>query len=104
MNSRVNAFAGLTETPIFEVKPKNQKPVAADTVDRIADDNGFQSRPVRKAKVATRKPRIYRTGRNRNFSLKATNETVDRFYKLADERQVRLGELLELALDALEGS
>lgn len=30
-------------------------------------------------------------------------DTVERFYKLAEEREVPLCELLELALDALEG-
>jgi hypothetical protein len=29
---------------------------------------------------------------------------VERFYKMADERKVPLGELLRLALDALEGA
>jgi hypothetical protein len=70
---------------------------------RIADDNGFLSRQPRKtAAVPARKRRVYRTGRNRNFSMKATNEAVERFYKMADERKVTLGALLELALDALE--
>lgn len=48
------------------------------------------------------KRRVYRTGRNRNFSVKAANEVVERFYKIADHRKVTLGELLELALNALE--
>jgi hypothetical protein len=29
-------------------------------------------------------------------------ETLERFYKVADERNIPLGELLRLALDALE--
>jgi hypothetical protein len=103
MSERVNAFATLKELPVFEVKPKAEKPVAKDAVDRIADDNGFPSRQARKAAAApTRKRRVYRTGRNRNFSMKATNEAVERFYKMADERKVTLGALLEIALDALE--
>jgi hypothetical protein len=103
MSERVNAFATLKEVPVFEVKPKTEKLVAKDAVDRLADDNGFPSRQARKATAApTRKRRVYRTGRNRNFSMKATNEAVERFYKMADERTVTLGALLELALDALE--
>jgi hypothetical protein len=51
-----------------------------------------------------RKRRVYTTGRNRQFNIKATAETVERFYKLADEHDVPLGELLELALYALEGA
>ncbi len=103
MSGRVNAFENLAEAPVFGVKAKAEKPVAKETVDRIADDNGFPSRPTRKASAAAaRKPRLYRTGRNRHFGIKATNETVERFYKMADERKVTLGALLELALDALE--
>ena len=49
-----------------------------------------------------RKRRVYRTGRNQQFNIKATTETVGRFYKMADERKVALGALLEEALDALE--
>ena len=51
---------------------------------------------------ARRKPRIYRTGRNQQFNAKATPETIQRFYKLADEKRVPLGELLKQGLDALE--
>jgi hypothetical protein len=105
MSERVNAFAHLKDVPVFDVKSKPEKSVAKDAVDRIADDNGFLSRQPRKAStVPARKPRVYRTGRNRNFSMKATNEAVERFYEMADERNVTLGEMLELALDALEGA
>jgi hypothetical protein len=103
MSGRVNAFAGLKDPPVFEVKPKTEKPVAKEEVDRLADDNNFPSRQARKTSAApARKPRLYRTGRNRHFGVKAKNETVERFYKMADERNVPLGALLELALDALE--
>lgn len=44
----------------------------------------------------------HRTGRNQQLNIKATAETIDRFYKLADKRRVALGELLEQGLDALE--
>jgi hypothetical protein len=105
MSERVNAFANLKDVPVFEVKSKPDKPVAKDAADRMADDNGFLSRQPRKASAApVRKRRVYRTGRNRNFSLKATNEAVERFYKIADERKITLGALLELALDALDGT
>jgi hypothetical protein len=36
------------------------------------------------------------------LNIKATNETVERFYKTADERRLPLGALLEQALDALD--
>ena len=46
--------------------------------------------------------RRYRTGRNKQLSLKVTEETAQRFTRLADEQHLVLGELLERALDAYE--
>lgn len=103
MNTRVNPFAGLKDLPAFEAKPRREKAVPREAIERIADDNNFPSRqPARAPNVARRKPRVHRTGRNQHFAVKATPETVERFYKAADARGVPLGELLRLALDALE--
>jgi hypothetical protein len=100
---RANAFENLAEPPVFDIKPKAERPLAKEAVDEIATKNNFPSRQAREKKPPSgRAPRIYRTGRNRNFSVKATNATVERFYKMADQRTVTLGALLELALDALE--
>jgi hypothetical protein len=100
---RVNPFANLAELPVFEPKPRKDNSVAKDAIERIAEDNNFPSRQAPRApKEPKRKRRIYRTGRNRQLSIKATNETVERFYKLADDRKIQLGALLDQALDALE--
>lgn len=103
MTERTNPFAGLGEAPAFERKPKVVRPVESEDIDRIAEESGFVSRqPAKSSKAPKRKPRLHRTGRNLNFTLKVTVETRDRFHKLADEQGVILGRLLELALDALE--
>jgi hypothetical protein len=103
MSERVDAFATLKDVPVFELKPKADKPVSKDAIDQIADENRFPSRQARKEPATPRrKPRVYRTGRSLNFSLKATVETRDRFHKAADVHAVTLARLLELALDALE--
>jgi hypothetical protein len=104
MNQRVNAFADLA-SPVFKPKPrKDERPVANETIDRIAEDNNFVSRqPAKTTKEPRRKRRQYTTGRNQQINIKAKNETIERFYKLADQRHVPLGELFEHALDALEG-
>lgn len=104
MSGRVNPFADLTTPlPSFRVKPKKEGPVEEEAITRIAEENNFPSRQAAKSSSAVRrKPRIYRTGRNQQFNAKATPETIDRFYKLANEKNVPLGELLRLALDALE--
>jgi hypothetical protein len=103
MTGRLDPFAGLIDPPKFEPKPRPEKPVANDETDRIADSLGFPSRQAPRApKHPKRQARTYRTGRNRQFNMKAKPESVDRFYRMADERGVPLGALLDLALDALE--
>jgi hypothetical protein len=103
MSERVDPFANLMEPPVFAPKTKKDKPVEEDVIERLAQENKFPSRQASKPpNVVRRKPRIHRTGRNQQFNAKATPETIQRFYKLADEKKVPLGELLRLALDALE--
>jgi hypothetical protein len=103
MSGRVNPFADLAAPPVFAPKPKKEKPVAEETIDRLAKEHNFPSRQAAKpVNTPRRKPRVHRTGRNQQFNAKATPETIERFYKLANEKNVPLGELLRLALDALE--
>jgi hypothetical protein len=104
MTGRVNPFADLT-SPLssFTVKPKTEKPVAEDAITRIAAENNFPSRQAPKmTREPKRKRRPYTTGRNQQVNFKATAATVERFYKMADERKVALCVLFEQALDALE--
>jgi hypothetical protein len=49
-----------------------------------------------------RVPRRHRTGRNVQFNLKASQETVDAFYAISDSQGWVLGETLEHALAALQ--
>ena len=103
MSGRVDPFAVLKEPLNFSTKPKTAKPVEEAAIDDIARQNNFPSRQAPKpVKTERRRQRRYRTGRNQHLGIKATPETVERFYKLADERRVPLGEALRLALDALE--
>jgi len=104
MTGRVNPFADLT-TPIsaFTVKPKTEKPVTEEAITRIAAENNFPSRQAPKvSREPKRKRRAYTTGRNQQVNFKATPATVERFYKMADQRKVALCVLFEQALDALE--
>jgi hypothetical protein len=103
MNTRVDPFANLAEPLIFRTKARTEKPVQTETLERIAKENNFPSRQSPKPpKEPRRKKRVYTTGRNQQLNVKATNAPIERFYKLADERRVPLGALLDLALDALE--
>jgi hypothetical protein len=100
MTTRVNAWAGLAEPPAFKTKESTkEKLVEEEAITRIAEQHGFPSRESPKPR---RKQRRYRTGRNQHLGIRATDETVQRFYKAADDRNVPLGELLRLALDALD--
>ena len=46
--------------------------------------------------------RRHRTGRNVQFNVKASQETVDAFYAISDAKGWVLGETLEHALAALK--
>jgi hypothetical protein len=85
----------LADPPKFATKPKQDKTVAEETIMQLAEENNFPSRQAARM-------RIQRTGRNQQFNAKATKETIDKIYKLANEMNVPLGELLRLAVDALE--
>ena len=102
--ARANAFGDLSD---FKPRPASTKPareeVPREDIDRLARESGFPSRqPQGVAAPAPR--RRYTTGRNQQINVKATPETIAKFYRLADERRVVLGELLELALEALDSS
>jgi hypothetical protein len=117
MNERANPFGDLGDFPLAPAKPKPDPAV----IDQVAEAHGFPSRkpaapptvdptpaslPVSAAvdPAPARKQRRYTTGRNKQVNIKATDETIQRLYRLADDRNVPLGELLEQALDALEAS
>jgi hypothetical protein len=89
MSTRVNPFGNLTDAPVFTTKAKPEKPVPTETIERIAEQNNFPSRQAPKStKAERRKPRIHRTGRNQQFNAKATPETIQKFYKVADDKRV----------------
>lgn len=118
MTSRVAPFGDLKD---FAPAPKGKavKKVQKEVVDQVAAENGFPSRqPAKAAKAgkeapspavtapapAAKEQRRYRTGRNQQINLKATGETIEHLYRLADELNVPLGEVLARALVALEKS
>lgn len=108
MSERVNPFGDLED---FAPAAKPKKPKAEKAViDQVAADNNFPSRQPSKLAVAATPPappagrqqRRYTTGRNQQINVKATGETIEQFYRLADQMNVPLGEVLARALDALE--
>jgi hypothetical protein len=102
--TRANPFADIGNLPAFEPKPKASKPLASEQLEKIAESDGFPSRQPARPQAHVRKGRRYRTGRNQQINIKATQQVIERLYKMADARRVPLGELLEQALGALEKS
>ena len=118
--SRANPFGDLDD---FGAEPA-AKPVPADAIERIAQSSGFPSRKAASgtarettsetgetaspspappaAAQPVRQPRRHVTGRNRQINIKATEETIDALYRIADAMNLPLGAVLEQALAALE--
>jgi len=102
---RASPFADIDDLPAFQPKaPK--KPVMREHIEKIAEANNFPSRQPTPAVAAEPAPRRavrrYKTGRDRQINIKATSEVIEKLYRLADARDVPLGELLDQALTALE--
>jgi hypothetical protein len=104
MNMRKNPLADLVNASSFQTKPPRPQPVSNEAIERIAESRNFPSREAPNAAPPKLHQRRYRTGRDQHVGIKTTAETRKRLYKAADERKVPLGELLRLALDALEGA
>lgn len=104
MTDRVNPFGSLDDFAPAPKKERAPKPVEKAAIEQVAADNGFPSRQPVKAepKPAQRQQRRYTTGRNQQINVKATAETIERFYRIADDMNVPLGEVLARALNALE--
>lgn len=123
--SRANPFGNLDD---FTPQP-TARPVAAEAIEEIAQASGFPSRKAGAAKAAKpatpspatarasspapaapvqtaapsspRQPRRRTTGRNRQINIKATEDTIEELYRIADTLDLPLGAVLERALEAL---
>jgi hypothetical protein len=75
-----------------------------EQVRAVAEAARFRSREPTPppATNARRVPRRHRTGRNVQFNVKASQETIDAFYAISDSKGWVLGETLEHALAALQ--
>lgn len=108
--SRANPFGDLDDFG----SDSAAKPVPADAINKIAESNGFPSRKASTSETAkltgeapgapspARAPRRHVTGRNRQINIKATEETIEQLYRIADDMRLPLGAVLEQALAALD--
>ena len=101
--ARADPFAGDLDVSDFKPTPVKKPPVQREAIREVSEANNFPSRAPERAKPA--KPvaqRRRRTGRNVQFNIKATPETIARFTSLADKHGLVFGELLDRALDAFD--
>lgn len=99
MAERVSPFGDLSDFQPRDVA----KELDPKVLDTLAETNGFPSRHARTqdAAPAGRTVRRYTTGRNKQINVKATDETIQAFYSVADELNQPLGAVLQMALEAL---
>jgi hypothetical protein len=117
MTQRASIFEDTLEVDVSDFSPKKRPDAKAPTQEQVravAEAANFPSRQARDvsapavaaaaAKSKTkREPRVHRTGRNVQFNVKASQETIDAFYAMttANEGWV-LGYTLERAIAALK--
>lgn len=93
-------LSGFEPKQSREAKP----PAPPEKVKAVAEANKFTSRSPAPVKPTAQARRIHRTGRNIQLNIKASQATVDLFYRIADDQGWVLGETLERALDVLDKS
>lgn len=98
---RVDPFASLS-LDSFKPKDDNQREADKSVIEKISKDNNFPSREAPEEKPAKR-ARFSSSPPKTQFNIKVTEECKERFYRMAEARGIRaLGDLMELAMDALE--
>jgi hypothetical protein len=102
---RVDPFAGDLDLTEFKPAAPKKPKIEPAMVREVSEANNFPSRAASKpAKIKAVVQRRRRTGRNVQFNIKATPETIARFTAIADRHGWVFGEALDRALDALEKS
>lgn len=96
----------------FGPKTQSEKGASAEAIKAVAQQSRFQERdgPLpttgqgagQGSGPGARPPRRYRTGRNRQINIKASDATIEALYAIADAQGWVLGETLEQALAALQ--
>ena len=103
MPLRVNSFANA-ELDEFKPKTKPAPRPTSEQINAVAEKTGFPSRQSVTTTVTepVKRARRFTTGRNQQLNLKVTEDTLNRFYAIADELHLPLGEVFDRAVKALE--
>jgi hypothetical protein len=106
---RASVFGDAVDLDLKDFAPKKRADAKAPSREQIQAVTEAANFPSRQASsqatkpAKKRAPRIYRTGRNVQFSAKATQETVNAFYAITDANPGWvLGYTLERAVEALQ--
>jgi hypothetical protein len=99
---RADPLADLDLTD-FAPTPHKKPAAKPETIRKVSEENNFPSRAPQpaKAKEVARAQRRHRTGRNIQFNIKATQDTIDRFVAISERNNWVFGETLQHAIDAL---
>src|ERR1700691_6264240 len=98
MSQRASIFEDTLEVDLSDFSPKKRPDTKAPTQEQVravAEAANFPSRQARDASTPAaavvvaapksktkREPRVHRTGRNVQFNVKASQETIDAFYAM----------------------
>ncbi len=95
----LSAFATKTQE---EGRVPAPAPEKVKAVAKAANFPSRESAPAPAKPAKTRAPRVYRTGRNVQFNVKAQRETVEAFYAVSESKGWVLGYTLQRAMEALQ--
>jgi hypothetical protein len=105
---RASIFEDDAELDLIGFAPRSAEKRGAplDKIKTLSEAANFVSREPRRQttprETGKPEPRRHRTGRNIQLNVKATADTIERFYKVADKNGWVLGETFERAITALE--
>jgi hypothetical protein len=101
--NRVDPFAGDLDLSEFKPAAPKKPKIEAAIIREVSEANNFPSRAVSKPqKIKPAVQRRRRTGRNVQFNIKASAETVRRFVAISDAYGWPSGLTMEHAIGALE--
>ncbi len=95
----ISAFVPKPAPDAAAPNPEKVREVSEAAQFRSRESNALAPQSVTPPR---RTPRRHRTGRNVQFNVKASQETIDSFYAISDRKGWVLGETMEHALAALE--
>ena len=108
-SKRASVFENDLEVDLSDFSPKKRPDTKAPTQEQVravAEAANFPSRQPRDVSAkptAKRAARVYRTGRNVQFNVKASQETVEAIYAVTNANKGWvLGYTLERAIAALK--